>query len=84
MATVGDRNAWIAEFATLISQESGVSLRDARGMAPRFFTELRNFEPSEAAAIVSSTGLIRREDRGLRSTPPPAGPDRRGQARAGP
>lgn len=84
MATVGDRNEWIAEFALLISQEAGVSLRDATGMAPRFFGELRNFEPAEAAAIVASTGLIRREDRGLRSTPPPPGPDRRGQARAAP
>lgn len=85
MDTVSDRNDWVAEFATLISQEAGVSLRDATGMAPRFYTELRHFEPSEAAAIVASTGLIRREDRGLRATPPPpAEADRRGQSRAGP
>ncbi len=83
MATVNERSEWIGEFASLISQESGVSLRDATGMAPRFYTELRSFEPSEAAAIVVSTGLIRREDRGLRSsTPQREGPDRRGQARA--
>ncbi|CAM5794746.1 hypothetical protein [Rhizobacter fulvus] len=85
MGTVGDRNEWMAEFAMMISQEAGVTLRDATGMAPRFFAELRNFEPSEAAAIVVSTGLIRREDRGLRSVPPPpASAERRGQARAGP
>jgi len=85
MGTVGDRNEWIAEFAMMISQEAGVSLRDATGMAPRFFSELRNFEPAEAAAIVVSTGLIRREDRGLRSVPPPpAEAERRGQARVGP
>ena len=85
MSTLIDRNDWIAEFAMLISQESGVSLRDATGMAPRFFTELQHFEPSEAAAIVVTTGLIRREDRGLRATRrPPADADRRGQPRAGP
>ncbi|HEY9239548.1 MAG TPA: hypothetical protein VIP10_11970 [Burkholderiaceae bacterium] len=82
--TVGDRNEWISEFASLIAQESGVSLRDASGMAPRFYTELRNFEPSEAAAIVASTGLIRREDRGLRALPPPPGVERRGQRGANP
>lgn len=85
MTMVGDRNGWISEFASLISQESGVSLRDAAGMAPRFYAELRYFEPSEAAAIVVSTGLIRREDRGLRSSMPKRdGPDRRGQVRDGP
>ncbi len=85
MATVGDKDEWISGFAALISQESGVSLRDATGMAPRFYTELRYFEPSEAAAIVVSTGLIRREDRGLRSSAPQRdGPDRRGRAAEGP
>jgi hypothetical protein len=85
MGTVGDRNEWIAEFATLISQEAGVSLRDATGMAPRFFSELQAFEPSEAAAIVATTGLIRREDRGLRSAPPsPSRSERRGQHPPGP
>ena len=84
MGTVGEKNVWVAEFAMLISQEAGVSLPDATGMAPRFFEELRNFEPSEAAAIVASTGLIRREDRGLRSVPPPPGRDRRGQSPTGP
>ncbi len=85
MGTSGSRDEWISEFATLISQEAGVSLRDATGMAPRFFVELHNFEPSEAAAIVATTGLIRREDRGLRGVPPSASrAERRGQPQAVP
>ncbi|MES2991669.1 MAG: hypothetical protein V4844_09625 [Pseudomonadota bacterium] len=85
MGTAGSRDEWIAEFALLISQDAGISLRDASGMAPRFYAELQNFEPSEAAAIVATTGLIRREDRGLRGAPPSAArTERRGQPQAVP